>query len=278
MRRGVRGPARPGGQDEGPEDREVVWELEIEPDSDEDVTVSLEAWRPCDETGAICTADGRTLSTAISTTVRGPDEVAAPEPPDKPTGLEATASHDSVTLTWDDPGDDSITGYVILRRVPGVDPEGQFRELVADTGTDATTYTDNTVSAETRFTYRVKAINEHGVSERSRWFHIDTPAAPRTRQAQGALRHGVARLGDPHVGRPRRRHHHRLRDPAPRSGERYRGRFQCIGRGHGQPRRHLHRRHGGGQHSLTPTASRPSTSTEQASVRAGSTSTSRRPP
>ena len=167
-----------GGQDEGPEDREVVWEIEIEPDSDEDVTVSLAAWRPCDETGAICTADGRTLSTAISTTVRGPDEAAAPEPPGKPTGLEATATHDSVTLTWDDPGDDSITGYVILRRVPGVDPEGQFRELVADTGTDATTYTDNTVSAETRFTYRVKAINEHGVSERSRWFHIDTPAAP----------------------------------------------------------------------------------------------------
>ena len=167
-----------GGQDEGPEDREVVWELEIEPDSDEDVTVSLAAWRPCDETGAICTADGRTLSTAISTTVRGPDEVAAPEPPDKPTGLEATASHDSVTLTWDDPGDDSITGYVILRRVPGVDPQGHFDELVADTGTDATTYTDDTVSAETRYTYRIKAINEHGVSERSRWVHIDTPAAP----------------------------------------------------------------------------------------------------
>ena len=100
------------------------------------------------------------------------------EPPDKPTGLEATASHDSVTLTWDDPGDDSITGYVILRRIPAVDPEGQFRELVSDTGTGATTYTDGTVSAETRYTYRIKAINEHGVSERSRWVHIDTPAAP----------------------------------------------------------------------------------------------------
>ena len=87
-----------GGQDEGPEDRDVVWEFEIEPDSDEDVTISLEAWSPCDEPGAFCTADGRTLSTAISTTVRGPDEVAAPEPPDKPRGLSATASHDSVTL------------------------------------------------------------------------------------------------------------------------------------------------------------------------------------
>ena len=167
-----------GGQGDDAEDREVVWELEIEPDSDEDVTVSLEAWRPCDEPGAICTADGRTLSTAISTTVRGPDEAAASEPPDKPKGLTATASHDSVTLTWDDPGDDTITGYVILRRNRDIDRKGEFRELVADTGTAATTYTDDTVSAETRYTYRIKAINEHGVSERSRWFHIDTPAAP----------------------------------------------------------------------------------------------------
>ncbi len=76
------------------------------------------------------------------------------EPPDKPTGLDATATHDSVTLTWDDPGDDSITGYVILRRIPGVDPEGHFDVLVANTGTAATTYTDDTVSAETRYTYR----------------------------------------------------------------------------------------------------------------------------
>ena len=100
------------------------------------------------------------------------------EPPDKPKGLSATASHDSVTLTWDDPGDDSITGYVILRRIPGVDPQGHFDVLVANTATAATTYTDDTVSAETRYTYRIKAINGAGTSERSRWSHIDTPAAP----------------------------------------------------------------------------------------------------
>ena len=67
---------------------------------------------------------------------------------------------------------------MILRRIPGVDHKGHFNELVSDTGTDATSYTDDTVSAETRYTYRIKAINEHGVSERSRWFHVDTPAAP----------------------------------------------------------------------------------------------------
>ena len=102
----------------------------------------------------------------------------APPIPDKPTGLNATATHDSVTLTWNDPQDESITGYVILRRIPGDDPQGHFNELAADTGTAATTYTDDTVAASTSYTYRIKAINQYGTSERSRWVHIDTPAAP----------------------------------------------------------------------------------------------------
>ena len=83
-----------------------------------------------------------------------------------------------MVLTWDDPGDDTITGYVILRRNRQTTVSGQFSELVADTGSAATTYTDDTVAAETTYTYRIKAINEHGVSERSRWFHIDIPPAP----------------------------------------------------------------------------------------------------
>ena len=62
------------GREDGPEGREVVWEFEIEPDSDEDLTVSLEAGRPCEEDGAICTPDGRSLSEGISTMVRGPDD------------------------------------------------------------------------------------------------------------------------------------------------------------------------------------------------------------
>ena len=105
--------------------------------------------------------------------------------PDQPTGLTGTAAHDAITLSWDHPNDDSITGYVILRRIPGVHPEGQFRELVSDTGSAATTYTDGSVAAETRYTYRIKAINEHGASERSRWYHIDTPAMPVPDQPTG---------------------------------------------------------------------------------------------
>ena len=116
-----------------------------------------------------------------------------PPAPAKPTGLYATATHDRVTLTWDDPGNDSITGYVILRRVRVNDQGGEFRELVADTGTAALTYTDNTVAASTTYTYRIRAINEHGTGQRSRWFHIDTPAAPEPNLAPSGL---AAQLND----------------------------------------------------------------------------------
>ncbi len=106
------------------------------------------------------------------------EEEQATERPAKPTGLSAEATHDTVVLTWDNPNDDTITGYMILRRNRKTSASGEFRELASDTGTAATTYTDDTVVAGTTYTYRIKAINGAGVSERSRWFHIDTPAVP----------------------------------------------------------------------------------------------------
>ena len=36
--------------------------------------------------------------------------------PAAPTGLTGSVSHDNVSLTWEDPGDDSVTGYRVLRR------------------------------------------------------------------------------------------------------------------------------------------------------------------
>ena len=118
-------------------------------------------------------------SETLTSAATGAVSAAQPaEPPAKPTGLSATALHDSVTLTWNDPGDDSITGYVILRRVRVNNVGGEFSELVPDTGTAATIYTDGTVAAGTTYTYRIKAINGAGTSERSRWFHVDTPSAP----------------------------------------------------------------------------------------------------
>ena len=118
----------------------------------------------------------RTLAGATPTATPAPQR--ATTAPAKPRGLTATATYDRVVLTWNDPGDASITGYVILRRVRVNNTGGEFSELVADTGTAATTYTDDSVQAATTYTYRIKAINAHGVSPRSRWFHIDIPAAP----------------------------------------------------------------------------------------------------
>ena len=142
-----------------------------------------------DNTHTLADADeGKAVKVRVSFTDDGGNEesltsaateaVAAAEPPAKPTGLSATPSHDRVVLTWDDPNDDTITGYVILRRNRETDAQGQFTELAPDTGTAATTYTDDTVAAETPYTYRIKAINEHGTSERSRWVHVETTDAP----------------------------------------------------------------------------------------------------
>ena len=64
-----------GRSGDGQEDGERVWEFEIEPGSDDDLTMRIDAGRPCDEPGAICTEDGRSLSEGIATTVEGPDPV-----------------------------------------------------------------------------------------------------------------------------------------------------------------------------------------------------------
>ena len=105
--------------------------------------------------------------------------------PDAPTGLRITSStHDSVTLTWDDPDDSSITGYQVLRRYRDGDEYGdghgtaEFVSVVDDTGSPATTYTDTSVTARTRYVYRVKAINSAGTSGQSRYANAETPSGP----------------------------------------------------------------------------------------------------
>ena len=59
---------------------EYLWEFGIKPESGGDMTVELDAGRPCDAPGAICTSDGRSLSEDISTTVEGPETDTGPPP------------------------------------------------------------------------------------------------------------------------------------------------------------------------------------------------------
>ena len=266
----------------GVDGRKDLWELTVEPTSTGPVSISVLQGRACTETGALCTADGRSLTSSLALRVAGPQaepvnspatgrpaisgtaqvgetltadtsdigdddgltnvafsyqwlandgtsdtdiagetdsgytlaasdegktikvrvsftddaaneetltsaataevagEVAAgarAEPPGRPHNLTgATNADGTVTLSWDAPNDDSVTGYQILRRRPR---EGEETLLVHvnDTGSTATEYTDTDVTPDVGHTYRVKAINAVGLSRRSNFVNV-TPTLP----------------------------------------------------------------------------------------------------
>ncbi len=100
------------------------------------------------------------------------------DPPAQPLGLTGDVAHDMVSLRWDDPVDDSITSYQILRRDADTDAPGVFSVHVDDTGSADNSYVDRDIEPDTRYVYRIKARNAAGLSDRSSYFNADTPAAP----------------------------------------------------------------------------------------------------
>ncbi len=114
-------------------------------------------------------------------------------PPAAPPQVLSAASHDSVLLSWDDPDDDTITGYRIMRSDIVDQVQGEFAVLNQDTGSTDTTYTDDTVEPERSYVYRVLAISPHGVSAPSHDVEAHTPADPNPPVPE---REGVQDLGD----------------------------------------------------------------------------------
>ena len=98
--------------------------------------------------------------------------------PSTPTGLGASATHDTVSLTWDDPGDASITSYQILRRdITG----GGSLGVHIDSAPAGTSYVDSTnVASSNTYSYRIKARNAQGLSAQSGYRNATTSAAPLT--------------------------------------------------------------------------------------------------
>ena len=99
-----------------------------------------------------------------------------PEPlvPEAPQGLTATAFEDgTISLDWDDPGDQTITGYQILRRDPAIDSQGGFPILVDDTGSAATSFEDTSTTSGIAHIYRIKARNADGLSKMSNSVRVD---------------------------------------------------------------------------------------------------------
>ena len=105
------------------------------------------------------------------------DTVTVTVPPAAPnlTGTPLTPQG-QVMLVWQDPSDDSITGYQILRG-PDADSLAVIEE---DTGSSATIYTDTSPAAGQTHTYAVKARNAAGLSPLSNTVTVTVPPAAPT--------------------------------------------------------------------------------------------------
>ena len=95
-------------------------------------------------------------------------------PPARPTDLQASAKHDSVSLTWTASTDQTVTHYAVLRRDRDKADAGVFKVIDGNAGS-ATSYTDRSVSPGGSYVYRVKAVSPTGVSQWSSYARADIP-------------------------------------------------------------------------------------------------------
>ena len=101
----------------------------------------------------------------------------------------------SVSLYWNAP-DDEVTGYRILRRRSSMG-EPKLLVYVADTGSTATAYTDTEVTAGAPHNYRVQAISDSGLGERSDYIKVFPLRKAANSPATGAPAiSGVAQVGE----------------------------------------------------------------------------------
>ena len=99
------------------------------------------------------------------------DDPSAPAAPNLSGAAVTPEGH--VTLLWQDPSDDSITGYQVLRG-PDADSLVVIEE---DTGSNGTSYTDTSPPAGRTHTYAVKARNAAGLSPPSDTVTATVPAS-----------------------------------------------------------------------------------------------------
>ena len=94
--------------------------------------------------------------------------------PDRPMGLTATAlDHDTVSLTWSHPDEENVDHYRVLRRTSA---ESRLSQIAT---TQTTSFQDDGLQPETKYTYRVKAVDSDGVvSGRSVRSQTTTAPAP----------------------------------------------------------------------------------------------------
>lgn len=77
------------------------------------------------------------------------------DPPVALSGVSASVSGTTVTLSWDKPADTLIRGYRITRRVQG----SESYETIDVPGSETTTYADSGLSPNVKYIYRVSAVD-----------------------------------------------------------------------------------------------------------------------
>ena len=80
--------------------RSDLWELTVEPAGTGAISILVPLNRPCSETGALCTADGRMLSVAPAHQVPGPRQGTQPPGGLTPSFVSVPAEHDGETDFW----------------------------------------------------------------------------------------------------------------------------------------------------------------------------------
>ena len=93
-------------------------------------------------------------------------------PPVAPTGLASSnVAHNTVTISWTAPASGAVTSYHVLRATDG----GTITRIASATGTS---HVDDTVSAETAYTYAVTATGPDGDGAQSASIAVTTPGEP----------------------------------------------------------------------------------------------------
>ena len=155
------------------------WYLDLEAAPQGDYVYAVRAVNPVGESGqsqiirAVTPVEPDLAE--VETVVRGaPPFIAqlrnSEDVPAKPTGIIATRGADRITVTWDDPDDDTITGYSVIRYTRHGTYLGHSEVLSQSTGDANTQYVDTAVSRNVLYyQYRIYALNPQGASPASDW-------------------------------------------------------------------------------------------------------------
>ena len=208
---------------------ENAWVFFLDPEGNDEIVFTLVAGQLCDG-GGICTGDGRMLSEGGTTTLPGPDEE------DKPDNTDSNEPNSPAT------GEPTISGTAqvgetLTANTSGIaDADGlgsvqyEYQWLADDTeiaGATGLTYTLTDSDEGKAITVQVSFTDDSGNDEELTSAATDAvvgaqptepPAKPKGLTATAS--HNSV---DPHLGRPRRRQHHRLCHPAAHSRGRSRG-------------------------------------------------------